>query len=836
MELRDVSQGPVPLPPAMPEAAAPWPEPQRVLRQPSRRAAIWALVLSAFWIGSATAFLAGFLGFAAIAALPWHWLAGLIFAIVFPVILVFMAAALAARSEALQLAVEDIAAIAQRLTVPEEAAGREISRLGRAVRREIDALNNGLEAALGRVRSIETSIAERLRGADEAARALQDSGELIRAKLSDERQRLADLTSALDQEAHRLGETVKLRSQGMAEIAETAARMVENVQGRLDERLAMAARSLETAVAAAQAAIASAAREGANLTAAADTVEARLTGAVQRQDKQRLALVETAAAIKEELAALESGLGRHTDSISALAAVLGEQTRKTDSAAADAVQRAESAGLALAARSQALTQSIAADAQKLLMLSGETEEALKVQARTAAEAAEQLRASFDLLQERGGRAALAAKGAAEDLANQTQNTVELVAQRAAAVRSALMTDAASALDQIAAKAAEKRGEALTVLSNAHERLTADARDIHARLRGEFSAISEAALAKSASAQENVVAAAAASIDTIAGKAAQALSSFEEALTAIDRRAEAARSRLAGIADGTAATIEAQTAAAQAAIAQSLSALTEKAELLKTIAAEEARRAAEAESRRVAEALERAAEEARRAEEEQARLEAEAKARAEAAEENARAGAEALAKAEPQPQDEPPAPETESGSAKSQWFGFTRRLAQRKTPKERAEPAPGDWRLSAALAAAESRPRAPVTPGTSRGPVDLHREALHVIEKLQALAIDLDRAFGDDPPPDLWRRYIAGERSVFTRRLTGLIGRDGSDRIAGRYASDPDFRTHADLYMAEFEGLLDEAQARDRDQVLVETFLTSQVGRLYLLLAGAVGRV
>ena len=43
-------------------------------------------------------------------------------------------------------------------------------------------------------------------------------------------------------------------------------------------------------------------------------------------------------------------------------------------------------------------------------------------------------------------------------------------------------------------------------------------------------------------------------------------------------------------------------------------------------------------------------------------------------------------------------------------------------------------------------------------------------------------------------------------------------------------------MQEFEGLLDDAASRDRDQILVETFLTSQTGRLYLLVAAATGRL
>ena len=131
---------------------------------------------------------------------------------------------------------------------------------------------------------------------------------------------------------------------------------------------------------------------------------------------------------------------------------------------------------------------------------------------------------------------------------------------------------------------------------------------------------------------------------------------------------------------------------------------------------------------------------------------------------------------------------------------------------------------------------PVAAAPAKQPVDLHAEALHVVEKLQALAIDLDRALGDDPAPDMWRRYINGERSIFTRRLVASIGRDGADRIAQRYAADTEFRHHADRYMQEFEGLLDDAASRDRDQILVETFLTSQTGRLYLLVAAATGRL
>jgi len=184
----------------------------------------------------------------------------------------------------------------------------------------------------------------------------------------------------------------------------------------------------------------------------------------------------------------------------------------------------------------------------------------------------------------------------------------------------------------------------------------------------------------------------------------------------------------------------------------------------------------------------------------------------------------------------PAPDSQG---KPEWFGFARRLAS-KIRREPDEGQGGDWRLATALANVDDRdmPRAATTRQAppAKQQVDLHAEALHVVEKLQALAIDLDRALGDDPAPDMWRRYINGERSVFTRRLVASIGRDGADRIAQRYAHDTEFRHHAERYMTEFEGLLDDAASRDRDQILVETFLTSQTGRLYLLVAAATGRL
>jgi hypothetical protein len=120
--------------------------------------------------------------------------------------------------------------------------------------------------------------------------------------------------------------------------------------------------------------------------------------------------------------------------------------------------------------------------------------------------------------------------------------------------------------------------------------------------------------------------------------------------------------------------------------------------------------------------------------------------------------------------------------------------------------------------------------------DFQRGALHIIETLQALSIDLNRALENSPPPELWRRYQAGERNVFARRLYSMAGRELYDRIAARHRTDGEFREQVDNFTSMFERLMTEAAGRDRDNILVETYLTSDTGKVYLMLAQATGKL
>ncbi|MGK2742273.1 hypothetical protein ACSHT0_15415 [Tepidicaulis sp. LMO-SS28] len=169
----------------------------------------------------------------------------------------------------------------------------------------------------------------------------------------------------------------------------------------------------------------------------------------------------------------------------------------------------------------------------------------------------------------------------------------------------------------------------------------------------------------------------------------------------------------------------------------------------------------------------------------------------------------------------------------------RRPAPASLAPHRDEPKPahpaGRWNLSDLLSAARrSETREPAK--EPRQGSDLTRASLHIVEALQSLAIDLDRALEQSPPPDLWRRYQAGERNVFTRRLYNLQGRNLHDRITERYDSDAEFREDVDRFISLFEDLLETASAQDRDNILADTYLTSDTGKVYLMLAAASGRL
>jgi len=105
-----------------------------------------------------------------------------------------------------------------------------------------------------------------------------------------------------------------------------------------------------------------------------------------------------------------------------------------------------------------------------------------------------------------------------------------------------------------------------------------------------------------------------------------------------------------------------------------------------------------------------------------------------------------------------------------------------------------------------------------------------MDSLDSLSVDIARMVDHDAVAEVWDRYKRGERNVFSRRLYTMQGQKTFEDIRKRYRADRDFRQTVDRYIGEFERLLDEVARGDRGQQVVRTYLTSDTGKVYTMLA------
>jgi hypothetical protein len=115
-------------------------------------------------------------------------------------------------------------------------------------------------------------------------------------------------------------------------------------------------------------------------------------------------------------------------------------------------------------------------------------------------------------------------------------------------------------------------------------------------------------------------------------------------------------------------------------------------------------------------------------------------------------------------------------------------------------------------------------------------ALRSIESLDALSADIARLVDHDAVVELWDRHNRGEKNAFTRRLYTTQGQKTFEDIRRKYRRSSEFRETVDRYIEEFERLLDQVGRDDRGQVLTRTYLASDTGKVYTLLAHASGRL
>ena len=118
---------------------------------------------------------------------------------------------------------------------------------------------------------------------------------------------------------------------------------------------------------------------------------------------------------------------------------------------------------------------------------------------------------------------------------------------------------------------------------------------------------------------------------------------------------------------------------------------------------------------------------------------------------------------------------------------TREAAMAVTPAGQDEEEEEDWDGTGA-------PDEPLEELPSSLALELPKGLKTQLEGLHALTIDLNRLLGTNPPVANWRRYMNGERDVFTLHFIRWAT-DRREHLATAYGASEEFRKYADRYIA-----------------------------------------
>lgn len=117
-----------------------------------------------------------------------------------------------------------------------------------------------------------------------------------------------------------------------------------------------------------------------------------------------------------------------------------------------------------------------------------------------------------------------------------------------------------------------------------------------------------------------------------------------------------------------------------------------------------------------------------------------------------------------------------------------------------------------------------------------RRVTLLIEAMNSSSIDITKALSTDVTDSAWAAYLKGDRGVFTRRAVRLLDTGQAREISGLYDGDEDFRDQVNRYIHDFEAMLRQVLALRDGSPLGVTLLSSDMGKLYVVLAQAIERL
>ena len=322
-------------------------------------------ILAALWAGATAAYLWGYFGPQGLKHLDIQQVAIFVIATFVPSALFIATAWALTRGHAMGQAANALVDATDRLFTADETASRTTAKLARAVPRELDALNAGLDGAFNRMRALELVLENQIAALDQAGARAEVRGEAVASRLTQERERIDAVAGSLADAAARASETVAGRAAQLKASMETAESTLKLAGQTLDAQAADFRAAASAAAEAPRQAAVELDKQAKAIESVSDASMARAEFVLGRQERHRAAMNDLMTRLKEESTAFESALGRERAAMAQAIEQLGGEAQKFETVTGQAERHLEHIMANAAARASQLTQSFTREAERL---------------------------------------------------------------------------------------------------------------------------------------------------------------------------------------------------------------------------------------------------------------------------------------------------------------------------------------------------------------------------------------------------------------------------------------------------------------------------------------
>ena len=113
--------------------------------------------------------------------------------------------------------------------------------------------------------------------------------------------------------------------------------------------------------------------------------------------------------------------------------------------------------------------------------------------------------------------------------------------------------------------------------------------------------------------------------------------------------------------------------------------------------------------------------------------------------------------------------------------------------------------------------------------DFLAQAERMFDKLHDQSQDLTRAIGADIPDVVWKKYHAGDKTIFSKWLAKMLNAADKKQVRSTIKSDAVFKSQAVQFVRSFDKIMSGARDADNPDKLAATLLKTDLGQIYGIL-------